>query len=223
TGAIVEPADSATSRRPRPRRRPHRDTVSILYRYTPRAPVAAPRFDPCDPRVLGTAVAQAAPRNPTKEQSMNRSWGTLPFVCALALAGCAGGGNIGDNQDALAVKMATGSFHLIGVTSDNYAIVQNITAKTINAVKIGTNVSTLIVAGVQAPGTDWPVIYGQTALIFTDATADGTGAKLTAWTAANGPKLLSPNAELTNWQNGLRVSRDAQIIAFWDHVDAATD
>lgn len=153
---------------------------------------------------------------------MNRSWGSFGmFACALALAGCAGSASVGDNHDALTAKLATGSFHLLGVTSDNYAIVQNSVANTINAVNLASGASTLIVAGTQAPGTDW-LTFGQTAIVLTDAIAGGS-ARMTVWTAATGAKLLSANADIAGLWNGLRVSRDGQRIAYWDHVDATTD
>ena len=149
------------------------------------------------------------------------------FVAALTvaagLAGCAGGVRPGESNGALIGKLASGSFHIEGVTSDGYAIVSDLKNHVVNAVNVATGASQQILATPIIPGSS-PLATGAgpTALLWHDPIGTGGYAQLSVWSAASGAKLLSSNA----WFGfpGLpRVSRDGQHIFYFNSVDAATD
>ncbi|MGZ3438896.1 MAG: hypothetical protein ACXVDD_05250 [Polyangia bacterium] len=152
---------------------------------------------------------------------MNRTWGTFTsLVVAGALAGCTGAAP-GAARDPLLTRAATGNFAIVGVTADNFAIVTDNTTHATNAVNLQSGAVQTITSGTLSAGQpQW--IVGSTVVLGHDATADGAGQQLTAWSAATGSKLLSANATGDLW-NGLRLSADGQHIAYWDHVDTATD
>ncbi len=142
----------------------------------------------------------------------------------VAMAGCAGGIRRGENENNLLTKVATGNFKLVGVTDDNFAIVTDTKSNTTSAVNLGTGATQTIVTTPLAQQLDqW--IVGTTVVLYHNANATATTASLTAWTAAGGAKLLSSNAVMNvdNKDFILRVSRDGQRAAWWEHVDAATD
>jgi hypothetical protein len=142
---------------------------------------------------------------------------------ALALvAGCAGNIGPGEAQDRLMPKPATGNFTLYGVTSDNWAIITDAKHVT-SAVNLVSGATQTLPMGPLVPTPNaFQLIGSGTVLLLHDANAAGTGAQLTAWSAATGAKLLSANSTVDTWR-GLRVTRDGQHIAFWNHVDANTD
>jgi hypothetical protein len=150
---------------------------------------------------------------------MNRTYGL--FTLAL-VAGCAGGITPGEANNLLATptKKAPGNFALLGVTTDNFAVVTDAKAQKTYAVNLASGAQQIITTGTIVPG--YQSVGGTTVLVSHDANAAGTGAQLTAWSAATGAKLLSANATTDTWM-GMRLSSDGQHIAFWDHVDAATD
>jgi hypothetical protein len=138
------------------------------------------------------------------------------------MAGCSGSKVESAQRSitAISTTVATGSFHLESVTSDGYAIVSDLKAKTVNAVQLSTKATTPILS---VPLTDPRTSNnGPTVLLWHDLNATGDGAQLTAWNAASGAHLLSSNAILDNFNDAL-ISDDGQHIAFIEHVDANTD
>jgi hypothetical protein len=140
----------------------------------------------------------------------------------VTMAGCSGAKTESTERlvSAVSTNVATGSFHLEAVTSDGYAIVSDLKANTVNAVRLATKTSTSVLA---VPLTDPRTLNnGPTVLLWHDLNATGDGAQLSAWSAASGTKLLSSNAVLDNFNDAI-ISDDGQRIAFIEHVDANTD
>src|SRR5262249_28265098 len=109
-------------------------------------------------------------------------------------------------------------FRIVGVTVDKYAIVFDNTTSSTKAINLTSGASQTIATG-QLTGLQ-ALVWSNTAVVFHDPSPDGLTSHVTAWTAAGGVHELSAHARV---DFRARMSSDGTRIAFWDHVDAATD
>lgn len=158
---------------------------------------------------------------------MKRSLNWILFAM-LGVVGCAGNVRPGETNGSLLGKLAAGSFHIEGITSDGWAIVTDLKNKTTNAVNIATGVAQVILpTTIIAGSTPISPTLGPTVTLWHDPIGTTGYAQLTVWSAAAGAKLLSTNAWYGNSTYGgmglQHVSRDGQHVFYYASVDAATD